>query len=169
MGNANDDQNYFDNEEDFSEYINDIELGYLNNRKPISSEKAINPLDDRDRTYTELIEAYKDFYEEKSKANIELRKRFFDCSFALLFILVIGMIAVSVVLCIMVENVIAVGAGIVASISASVTSMLLLPRIIGDYLFPKNEDAALTNLMYQMRLADEGRRNNIQDFKDSDK
>lgn len=145
--------------QDCMKYVKDVDA-----YEPMRSEENIDPsdksLNDRDVKYTEIMDEYKKFYKKKSDSNILLREKFFSCSFALLFILVIGMIVVSVILCFAVENVITIGVGMVSTIAASVTSILLLPRIIGEYLFPKDEDEHITNLIKDMRINDEHRRDN---------
>ncbi|MDE6473615.1 MAG: hypothetical protein K2L70_00750 [Clostridia bacterium] len=149
-------QNKTNNQElQFNNLLNDI---VDINVEPTASEDGVTPIDDRDKEYTKLIRAYGYFYSEKNKINIELRKKFFRYSFALLAMLILGMIVVAVVICFKVQNAVAIAAGIVSSIAALATSLLILPRIIGEYLFPKNEDEYIRDMICEMRNADEHRR-----------
>ncbi len=152
---------YFHNnaEYSFDDYYEDIDSFDLG--EPIDNEQGVSrlpALDLRDIQYTEAIAIYNKLYEKKTKSNITLRKCYFWCSFVLLFLLIGAMTAISIVLCFKVENVITIGAGMVSTIAALVVSCLVLPRIIGEYLFPKNEDRYMRDIMYRMREADEHRR-----------
>lgn len=82
---------------------------------------------------------YKDYYKAKNTTNISLRKKYFNCSFALIFILVFGFIGTTIMVCLCVKNELATVVSLVSSIGGLVPSVLILPRIIGKYIFPENE------------------------------
>ncbi|MCH5158649.1 MAG: hypothetical protein J1F33_05580 [Clostridiales bacterium] len=139
----------------FLSFLDDIESQH--SLEETETEDRISTLDDRDKKYSDLLENYNQYYIEKSKSNIGLRKCFFWFSFGLLSVMILGMIATAILLCVFVQNYIAVGVGIVSSLGASVTSILILPRIIGNYLFPSDEDKHIRDVIYKMRDADEHR------------
>ena len=127
--------------------------------KPVKHEMAFreSPLEMRDHEYTGLVQSYGEYYSKKNKINIILRILYFSFSFGLLFLIICGMIAVSVLICIFVKNNIAIGAGIVTSIGGAVTAILVLPKIIGRYLFPLDEDKYIRDMICKMRNYDEHR------------
>lgn len=127
---------------------------------PVFREDEVGPLDGRDRFYTDIVQSYVEFYHKKSSDNLGLRKWFFRYSFILLFSLIVGLILVITLLCVFCHDIVAVIIGIVSSFAGTVTSVLVLPKIIGMYLFPQNEDKYICKLLYRMRTADEYRRQN---------
>lgn len=142
-------------EENFNYFNKLIENGKY---KPVTSDnEARNPLADRDKAYTNMIRSYTQYYSLKNDINLKLRKKFFCFAFSLLSFLIVGMIAVAIIVSILVENAIVIGVGIVSSVSASATSFMVLPRIIGLYLFPNDEDKYISDMICQMRIADEHR------------
>ena len=86
-----------------------------------------------------LRKAYNNYYNKKNATNISWRKRYFNCSFALLFILVFGFIGTTIMVCLCVQDNLAVIVSLVSSIGGLVPSVLILPKTIGDYIFNKNE------------------------------
>ena len=80
-----------------------------------------------------------DYYKTKNATNISLRKKYFNCSFALIFILVFGFIGTTIMVCLCVEDNLAIIISLVSSIGGLVPSVLILPRIIGRYIFPNDE------------------------------
>ncbi len=130
---------------------------------PINNENAAKmnrPLDKRDEVYTQLVGAYKDYYKDKSKVNIELRKCFLWLSFSLLFVLVGGCVAIGIIGCYSLNGVIAILVPIVTSVASITTSVLVLPRIIGKYLFPPEEDKEIKDLIKGFKDSDDSRRLN---------
>lgn len=123
----------------------------------LRQEGEIGPLDGRDRFYTAIVHSYVDYYQKKSKNNLTLRNLFFWFSFGLLLCVIAGMILSVVFLCKSCDDMIAMAVGIVASFAGTVASILILPKIIGKYLFPPNEDKHMRELLYHMRTADEYR------------
>ncbi|MBQ7340267.1 MAG: hypothetical protein IJW43_05395 [Clostridia bacterium] len=120
----------------------------------------LSTLDKRDESYTKLINAYKDYYIDKSKVNIILRKCFLWLSFGLLFALIIGCILISVFGCIYLNGVFGALVSVISSIASITTSTLVLPRIIASYLFPNNEDKEIKELILFFKDSDDSIRLN---------
>lgn len=127
---------------------------------PINNEytaKINEPLDERDKAYTKLVEAYQKYYTKKSEANLGLRPLFMKLSFILLFVLVGACISVGVVGFFILDDALAVLVSIVSSIASITTSVLVLPKIIAEYLFPKNEDKYLKEIIKIFKDSDDSR------------
>lgn len=151
-------EDYF-TDDDFSQFWNEIDI--LNEDDPIDSEDEakVGGVESRDIEYTKLVHAYCEYYSLKSNTNIGLRKKYFWFSFWLLTVLIAGCIGISVIICIFVKDMIAILASILAAIAGIVSSILVLPRIIGEYLFPHNEDDAIKELIFHFKKSDDERLN----------
>lgn len=101
--------------------------------------------------YSAIIGVYKEQLEKRSKQNLALKVAFFVISFSCL--------VASIVLCfIIVISVLQsptfnaeVLVAILGSLATFITSMLLLPKIIGKYLYPNNEDEKMLEFIKAMR------------------
>lgn len=98
------------------------------------------PSKEGDGTALEKLRSlYNQYYNQKNKTNISLRKKYFNCSFALLFILVFGFIGITIMVCLCVDDNLSIIVSLVSSIGGLVPSVLVLPKTIGDYIFNTNE------------------------------
>lgn len=117
----------------------------------------LSALDRRDESYTNLINAYKNYYTNKSNANIVLRNCFLWLSFSLLFILIVGCVLIGVFGCIYLGSLLATLVSVISCIASITTSILVLPRIIASYLFPDNEDKEIKDLILYFKDSDDSR------------
>lgn len=121
----------------------------------IESEDRASIGPDRNQLYNDFIKDHKQYYEDKSELNLKLRKRFFDCSFALLFMLLICLIGSLVLVCVLVKEPATIIVGLITAIGGVVSSVLVLPKIIGKYLFPTDEDKGIRDLVYHFKDSDD--------------
>ncbi len=140
----------------FDDFFDDVDE--INYQPILSEEEASNPLDVRDKSYTDLVDSYTQYYKSKSEVNISLRKSFLYFSFILLTVLILACIGLSVLVCFLVENVVASMVTIISGLASIATSILILPRIIGKYLFPEDEDSAIKDLILHFKDTDDLRR-----------
>lgn len=145
--------------------LNDI-LDEVDDSSRVEWEYQIGALLSRDKSYTAVVDTYVDYYGRKSESNLSLRKWFFRLSFILLFLLIAAMITTTVLLGLYSNDAATVITGVVASFAGTVSAILILPKIIGNYLFPHDEDKYIRKLIYNMRMADEFRRRNEMKNKD---
>lgn len=120
----------------------------------ISEKEAASPKAQRDREYTQLVHAYTEHYSKKSETNRLLKVIFFGFTLLLLGLLVLGCVAVAIVVCIFVNDQVAVLTTLVSSILGAVSSILILPTIICNYLFPKDEDKYIRDLIKHFKDTD---------------
>lgn len=118
-------------------------------------EARLSAVQKREESYTALIDAYSDYYKKKSYANITLRKCFLRLSFLLLFVLIGGCISIGILGCIYLEEMFAELISIISSIAGISTTIIVLPRIIGKYLFPPKEDEAIKDLIIHFKDSDD--------------
>ena len=121
-------------EEDLLKIVNSSGSGSSNIKKDMepSREGYYDALAD-------LRNLVNNYYKVKNATNIALRKKYFNCSFALIFILVFSFIGTTIMVCLFIKDSLATIISLVGSIGGLVPSVLILPRIIGEYLFPHNE------------------------------
>ena len=108
----------------------------------------------RDKEYTELLHSYIAQHAKKSKKNGKYKFVFF-CCVMLVFFGVVILSVVSIVFLARREEASFSDIGIVLGAAAScVSAIIVLPRIIAEHLFPKDEDSNMINLIQTMQQND---------------
>lgn len=143
-------------EDDFARDEDDLAQKANSANTPINND--IEPNDKVD--IFALVGAYKKYYEDKNDTNISLRKKYFNCSFALIFILVFGFIGTTILVCLFVKDNLTIIISLVSSIGGLVPSVLVLPRIIGKYIFPENEYDGTKDAIDVMKNSDKPKKGN---------
>lgn len=115
--------------------------------------------DQRNHLYSELLEKYILSYESKAKCNRIYKMIFFIVSLVVFF----GIIFSSFICLFIVVNKsnssladISVVGGAIASV---ISSIIILPKIIAEHLFPTNEDENMIDMVKNMQVNDSRIRN----------
>ena len=119
------------------------------------TEDDLDPKKRRDNAYADLVVAYKDHYINKATSNQILKKWFFGLTFGILFLLIVGIIVFTIFLLKSNQGEDTALVGIVSAIIGLISSIIILPSIMARYLFPKNEDEYIKDMIVHMRDADE--------------
>ena len=109
--------------------------------------------DKQDAQFTQIVEAFKSYYQKKSADNHTYKKIFFYLTMLILLVIAAGFVAVCVCLVWAAKWQIAVpiaGAGA----AAIVTALLKLPEIIATHLFPLKEDQVIVDLVKALKDTD---------------
>ena len=126
--------------------------------------------DRRNRFYTELLSTY-----IKSYISISGYKKWYKLAFFIIVMLVFVFIVVFCVIGIvhisLKENTTVADFGVLfSSIAGILSALLVLPKVIAEHLFPKDEDANMIDMVKNMQQNDSGIRNWLHNNKhDSDK
>jgi hypothetical protein len=108
----------------------------------------------RDKAYTALLGDYILQYKEKSKGNKWYKRVFFVCVMAVFACVVVIPIVLATVLVIR-KSVSLPALGVaIGTIASSISALVILPRIIAEHLFPKNEDQNMIALVQKMQEND---------------
>jgi hypothetical protein len=113
-----------------------------------------SPLYRRDKANADFIEGYSEHFKEKSEQNRTLKNWFFGLTFGLIFAMIIVLATVSIILVAHGISDFSQSSIIISSLASTLTTIILLPWIIGSYLFPKKEDDELLKYMVNMKKED---------------
>lgn len=98
----------------------------------------------RNQKYNELIEAYRTSYEQRHITKNKLKKQFFWIIMPIYMIVVVVALFI-LVAALFINN---VGLGIILSaVTTLLTTIIAIPTIIANYLFPKKEDDNLLEMI----------------------
>ena len=108
----------------------------------------------RNRIYTQLLESY--FHDSKSKSRA---KRWYKLIFYITTLLCfVGIITISLYALLVVarkETATVADAGtVLGSIAGIVSSLIILPKIIAEHLFPKDDDSHMISMVKNMQQND---------------
>lgn len=154
--------------ETYDDILKEI-LGDIDQKQPIeanditlmkSIEKAKDPeYEKRNELYTSLLSQYIDTYCEKAKAKSFYKAWFFWIVMGA-FILINALCLLSIVIISLKSDVTVQDLGIVISSSSGIfSSLIIIPKIIAEHLFPKDEDVNMIGMVKNMQLNDTGIRN----------
>lgn len=124
----------------------------VSNPRPAATESDLAL--EREKAYTDMVAAYVKHYITKSKSNQTMKKWFFALVFFMLFALIAGVCVCMIFLFSCTEDSTTKLAGIISSVVGIVSSIVVLPTIMATYLFPKNEDEYIRDMIIHMRESD---------------
>lgn len=102
---------------------------------------------EREKLFNNFLKEYTHTFKEKSNQKKILKYIFFGC---VMFILV-GVPVISFIFVIKADNTIELITTVLGSLGEFITAFIILPKIIAKYLFDKEEDTNLTNLIIKMQ------------------
>ena len=109
---------------------------------------------DRDKLYTKLLDCYIEFYCGKSKRNKCYKKTFFYSILGTFLLIILATMTFITILALRGDTTIE-DIGIVASGAAGmVSALIILPKIIAEHLFPKDEDKNMIGLVEKLQVND---------------
>ncbi len=108
----------------------------------------------RDRLYTKLLSKYIDQSESKAADNRFLKKCFFWAIVSILGAIVIGIAVVFIIMAAKGAESVVNGILAVGGTGSLVSAILVLPKIIAEYLFPKNEEQYMLDIVQRMQNND---------------
>ena len=116
----------------------------------------------RDRVYTKLLEKYIDRYNEKSRDNRAYKRRFFNCVMLVFGLVIVLSMAAILLLALKRAFQPADIATVAGAVAGSISAIIILPRIIAEHLFPKDEDQNMISLIQKMQENDSEIRDHFQ-------
>ena len=119
--------------------------------------------DARDAAYTELLSDYIKSYNSKRKWNTWFKLAFFIVSMAVFIVIIGGSIAALIIASLNVADaevwsVIAIS---ISGVAATISSIIVLPKIIAKHLFPLDEDKNMIGMVKNMQSNDSGIRDAV--------
>lgn len=102
---------------------------------------------EREKLFNDFLREYTSVFVQKSKQKKILKNIFFGCIMTVL----VGVPIVSFIFIAMANSTIELIATILSSLAEFITAFIILPKIIAKYLFDKEEDKNLTNLIIKMQ------------------
>ena len=107
--------------------------------------------DKQNEQFTQIVAAYREYYQKKSSSNLTYKKIFFFAILAMLGIIVLAFTATGIVLTLRgaawQDTLPILGGGL----ATLLTSLIILPQIIATHLFPVGEDQTLIDLIAALR------------------
>ena len=119
--------------------------------------------DARDVAYTDLLSDYIKSYNSKRRWNIWYKLAFFIISM-LAFVVIIGGSITAIIIAALkisdaeVWSIIAVA---ISGVASTVSSIIVLPKIIANHLFPTDEDKNMIDMVKNMQRNDSGIRDSV--------
>lgn len=124
--------------------------------KKVEEERSRNgkEYDQRNHLYSELLEKYISSYENKAKCNKIYKLVFFIIS----LVVFLGIIAASFISFFIVVNKLNPSltdfSVVFGAASSVISSIIILPKIIAEHLFPTNEDENMIDMVKNMQVND---------------
>lgn len=151
----NEERQFYEMSQPIEEIANEDVKNQLSDRKNIN---------DRTETLTRLLHNYVDTYKSRVEQSKKMRDRFFMISIALLFLLSVGF-PISIFAFMLrgiIQNVSA-AVGLIAASASIVTSVIVLPKTIAEYLFSTEEDAKNADIVKEIIKSDLEIRNKLKE------
>ena len=107
--------------------------------------------DKQNEQFTQIVTAYREYYQKKSSSNLTYKKIFFFAILAMLGVIVLAFVAAGIFLALRGaawQDTLPILGGGVATL---LTSLIILPQIIATHLFPVGEDQTLIDLIAVLR------------------
>lgn len=119
-------------------------------------EDAVNGIEysNRDKIYTQLLKHYKDTFQSKSKWNKWYKLSFFVLSMLVFVGIIVASVGAICFVALKQETSMSDVSVVVGSTAGIVSSIIVLPRIIAEHLFPTNEDANMNDMVKNMQVND---------------
>jgi hypothetical protein len=113
----------------------------------------------RNRLYTQLLETYIDYYRKKEKHKGIYKCIFFIVTIFLFVVITVGSITSMVLLSIYGDGSLANVGIAIANIVTIISTIIVLPKIIAEHLFPTNEAENMLEMVKNMQYNDSNIRN----------
>ena len=129
-------------------------------RKVSAEQKRLNDHGDK---LTELLQNYVENYKTRNNHNNDFRNEYFRGTIMILVTLTVGVLLAMFLLlwCEKISDVAAV-AGLISSIAAILSGVIILPKIIAEYLFSTNEDTINAEIIKEIIKSDLEIRNHLE-------
>lgn len=114
----------------------------------------------RNILYTRLLSHYLDEHEIKSNNKVKYRSKFFWVTI-ISFISIIALSIFSMIyVCVNGSTSVSSVSIVVGSVGSMISAIIVLPKIIAEHLFPRNDESAMIELVKNMQLNDASIRKN---------
>lgn len=114
----------------------------------------------RNILYTRLLSHYLDEHEIKSNNKVKYRSKFFWVTIVS-FISIIALCIFSMIyVCVNESTSVSSVSIVVGSVGSMISAIIVLPKIIAEHLFPRNDESAMIELVKNMQLNDASIRKN---------
>lgn len=105
----------------------------------------------REKLFNDFLREYTQTFTKKSKQKYDLKNKFFEQIMGLFIGIPILCFLLLIVFAICHVDIVAIITSIIASFVEIISSFIILPKIIAEYLFDKEEDKNLINLIIKMQ------------------
>lgn len=152
---------------EFNKYISNIveqspEADENEMKRYASEQLKINDviaLKDRDYKNSQLFQSYIDYYNKKSKTNLFLKKAFFWFFMIFMSVIIVAIpVGIIVLASIGKLNNSTIITAFTSSVISMVTAIIVIPKIIAQYLFSLKEDEVISSLVLKIQENDEATR-----------
>ncbi len=152
--------------ENFNEIINDIEEELQNDTTvSYACDESLNQIqqihsiygeqyDRRDELYADLLEQYIGTNKEKAKNNKTYKCVFFWITMVAFALLIIVPLLLFVIVACRDKHTYTHFAIVIGGVGSIASSIIILPRIIAEHLFPTNEDENMIGMVKNMQVND---------------
>lgn len=151
------DINNMDDENKINFKAEDNVLITLSNKE---NDDGITQCNKRNVLYTKLLSHYLDEHEIKSNNKVKYRSKFFWVTIVS-FISIIALCIFSMIyVCVNESTSVSSVSIVVGSVGSMISAIIVLPKIIAEHLFPRNDESAMIELVKNMQLNDASIRKN---------
>lgn len=118
--------------------------------------------DRRDNLYSDLLEEYINAYKKKTKRNRKLKLAFFFIVVFTFCVIILGSVASLIIVSIVGQSIAATVSVITGSVISIISAIIVLPKIIAEYLFPTDEEQNMNEMIKNMQENDSRIRQSFQ-------
>lgn len=151
------DINNMDDENKINFKAEDNVLITLSNKE---NDDGITQCNKRNVLYTKLLSHYLDEHKIKSDNKINYKCKFFWVTIILFILIVLSSLFSLVFICIFGSTSISSVSIVAGSVGSMVSAIIVIPKIIAEHLFPRNDESAMIELVKNMQLNDASIRKN---------
>lgn len=144
----------FPNITDNNDNINDLQnnSSFLENYQKLNyNDSQNNQIIRREKLFNQFLENYTNEYKNKSEQKRKLKDIFFVVILSILGIIVVGSMILLIVLLNLKLNISNIIITLISTSAEIITSLLILPKIIAEYLFDKEEEQHLNEIIGKMQ------------------
>lgn len=144
----------FPNITDNNDNINDLQnnSSFLENYQKLNYNDSQNDqIIKREKLFNQFLENYTNEYKNKSEQKRKLKDIFFVVILSILGVIVVGSMILLIVLLNLKLNISNIIITLISTSAEIITSLLILPKIIAEYLFDKEEEQHLNEIIGKMQ------------------
>ncbi|MCI8876489.1 MAG: hypothetical protein HFI77_10780 [Lachnospiraceae bacterium] len=132
----------------------EIEDFHLKNIIEVQRQEETREYNERNQLYTKLLNQYIDIYQEKENAKKKYKKAYFIITMVVFTVIIVG--CVISILGLPKSNTGGIATLGIAGVDivGIVSSLIIIPKIIAEHLFPTNEESNMIDMVKKMQAND---------------